>query len=360
MKNYIIFLLLASSLIFLSNCKKPPKVIPDPILSENLVINNFSINIPNSLSQYDYPEDIDSITGNQVYSKLKNFLYETKNIDKLINAAVNDIYKMELAEEKSFNYMSQRDQRTKHVSLIYNVNRNNTFWDYELLITDKLDGDAFQVVWNNSPVLVHAVMFPKNFDRSNYDAGYDSTYLKIEYSEGNSPYTKQSKIYAKNLPIDQTNEFSINNIEVFIGETTELTEIYGNTNHPNTTLIDNSINTGFNWAFSARYLNSDKIAAVKLGLPPSNLIANDSLFTTYSVYNVLHNELLNLYPTGDSTQFASFLSDAGEYGFYDSISFKGCDRTIDTINFTNTFLNMSNLIPFAPNELNDIDIFFYQ
>lgn len=159
--------------------------------------------------------------------------------------------------------------------------------------------------------------------------------------------------------------YDLNNLKLFAGLKGNIVEVYGNSNHPYAIFTDTTVR-GFDYAFTGRADTSQNIGVVNLGLPPTTLTLTDSVFTTYSIYNLLstqyHKILDPLATTPAAKQWVSdtiksYLQTAKIPAYFEKGGFIGCGTTLPD-GFTSSFVNISSLKPYIPLDIKNLKIVF--
>jgi hypothetical protein len=319
-----LFVLLA--VMILSSCEKDefdPFDKPDTILPDR-----FMVEIPSSISTaYSLKSgQVDTLKGNDIYQMLGAFIAVGEHGAELAQNIMLSIAVLNLNRPLELTFISDADGRNKHVKIVENAHFEETIWQYRMTIADIEDGDSkfgLQVFWSWNPLKGIAILNPWNLDR-NTEAEYAETNFRIDYSEaGNLGYEAHMFVSFSGFPMpDPTeNPFGLDKMKMFVGKNGDLVTVYGNSSHPNAQFFSNE--TGFNWAFVAAGYENQNIAVAEVGLPPIDLDASDrvTLLETYSIYNVLRDQVLLVWPTINPEILDAYLYNTQAPGFFNQDGF---------------------------------------
>lgn len=350
--------------VFFYGCKKDDKTTDEP--KPNIVPKTFAVIIPSSVNAAVSSKDFksstqDTLEGNDAYQMLRGFVAVASGAAQITNDIMTAIYAHNLSQPTSFNFTGDDDHRLKHCDVIAGAIYNNVNYQYRLTITDSLNVNAvgIQVFWNTSPIKGIAILNPYNIDRIHHDISYANTRYMIEYSEAETTYQKQMTVSIAGIPL--SGNWSINNMKMFVGKNNDLLTMYGNTNHPMVTIVDVNNPMDRSYSFVAHVNDLLNIAVAKVGLPPSLLAQNDSVLTEYSLYNVLHADIVAAFPTLPQTYIDTYLLTAKSPAYFmGNTGFIGCGTTVPSFAGFNdaTFLDIANLKPYIPNDVRTLTISF--
>jgi hypothetical protein len=191
--------------------------------------------------------------------------------------------------------------------------------------------------------------------------------VEIDYSENpenTNGYDAIMAVAISNMPLDSTDRFSVRNLKMFVGRKGNRVDVYGNSDHPLAWLIIPRTRPGFDWAFVASSNMEQNIGVAEVGLPPNNLNvrSRNVILGTYSIYNVLYQELYQwiLNSTGippDSTWLSARLQNAKSPGYFDANGFvqAGSAPSDGYQSLESTILQ---LVPYNPAEIADLQVSF--
>lgn len=323
-------LMLFSVLFIVASCEKDPFG-PDR-KPDSIVPDRFMVEIPQSISSSSTLKSaqIDTLSGNAVYEHLRTFIQVGEYAAEMAQNIMLSIATLNLNRPLELTFISDEDGRPKHVKIVENVMFENFNWQYQLTITDVgsanepgQTGHALQVFWSWNPLRGIAIVNPYNINR-NIEEQFTETLFRIDYSEaGNLGYEAHMIVSITGLPLPNPlhNPFGIDKMKMFAGRNGDMVTVYGNSQHPNARFFSNE--TGFNWAFVAAGFESQDIAVAEVGLPPMGLDASDreTLLETYSIYNVLRNQVLSVWPNIDLSVLNAYLDNTRAPGYFNHTGF---------------------------------------
>lgn len=347
--------------IILSNCndKDLDQTKPDPVLNNSIVPDDYVIDIPDALS-FDVSlaggrvlQD-NTIAGEDIYESLRGFIWVGESSVEILVELFNNIFNAEVENLISFSVTSDDDGRQKD----FLINQNSTFeqvdFRYDLTMTDADGSLAARILWSLDPVEIVAILSPYHINR-NEDASLENAVLRIDYSEDDDDYNETMQVAISGLPEAADD---LNNLKMFIGKTDNLLDIYGNSNHPNLTIIDSTFTGGRNYAFVARANEEAEIGVAAIGLPPSAVDTNEDIIDDFSVFNVLESEL-NAVGITDQALIDQILANAIAPAYFDNDGFISSGPNIPAnLPFTEDFIDLSELTPFVPREIRDLSVSF--
>ncbi len=360
--SLILIAVLAVAITFTS-CKKDKD-----LTKADIIPQNFKVDVPNSLTKTPAKASKDDVlNGNDIYGHLSTFIAVGEGSADIVQSIMRSIRQYDLDQAMSFSYQSDEDGRTKNVVIIENSEFEGTNWEYELTMTDADSetnsdgGKAMQIFWNNSPVKGTAILKPFNLNKNDQDVWSDeNTMYRIDYSEIDATYDATMKVYISGLvlpdPSVGENKFAMETMKMFVGKKGDIVDVFGNSNHPNANFFDENT-VGFNWAFAASGDESVDRAVAEVGLPPSNSdeTSRTVLLGDYSIYNVFHDELIELgYQEND---IADYLVNTQAPGYFNSDGFVAAG-TAPSDAYANAEASMSNLTPYNPILISNLDIQF--
>jgi len=146
-------------------------------------------------------------------------------------------------------------------------------------------------------------------------------------------------------------------MKLFVGAKDGIVDVYGNTAHPNAKFLSEKV--GYNWAFVASADDGEDIAVVELGLPRNSIDTDDRvvLLEENSIYNVLYNEVMTVWPNSSQELVAAWLANTEAPGFFNSRGFiQGGEAP------SNLYLPLVDriqlLTPFNPAQISALEINF--
>jgi len=360
MKNsdFILMLLILATVI--TGCNKDD----DDDMDQSIMLDrSIAVDIPESISKsaLQKGEKGDTLQGQDIYENLRSFISVGEKSAEWIDSFLTVISTYNIYYPVSFDFPNPVDGRTKSVVVTADVSYVGNSWEYEMKIHDQDGSNAMQVLWNRDPAALEAIIQPYNMDRTSFDITYCDVMYRIQYAEDiSSGYERYMIVSIAGLPLDPTNPYSLDNLKMFAGSNGDIVDLYGNSNHPDAYLIDTDNVPGLNWAFGARGNTSENIGVAQIGLPPCSHSGTTDIFDTYSIYDVLYNELIVIFPS-DSVQVNAYLTNTDVPGYFDCNGFVSCGTDIpaNPAYTANGFNDLTGLDPFAPNTVHDMVIDFY-
>lgn len=360
--NLILSVVFALAIAF-TGCKKDKE-----LTKADIIPQNFKVDVPASLTNSAAKADKDGVlNGNDIYGHLTTFIAVGNGSADIVQSIMRAIRQYDLDQAMSFSYQSDEDGRTKNVVIIENSEFEGSNWEYQLTMTDADSetnadgGKAMQIFWNNSPVKGIAILKPFNFNKEDQDEwSGENTMYRIDYSEVDAIYDATMKVYISGLVLPDAsigeNKFAMETMKMFVGKKGDIIDVFGNSNHPNANFFDENT-VGFNWVFAAAGDESVDRAVAEVGLPPSNLdeTSRTVLLGDYSIYNVFHDELIELgYQESD---IADYLVNTQAPGYFNNDGFVVAGQAPSDA-YANAETSMSNLTPYNPVLISNLNIQF--
>jgi hypothetical protein len=330
--------------------------------------DKFRVDIPSSISNTQEMKSAegDTISGNEMYEHLTNFIAIGDAAAELVEEIMLAIGEYNLSQEISFTYTGD-DGREKFLQVIADVTFEGKTWAFQLTVTDTQSEDeadggiGMQVFWNANPIDGIAILKPYNIDRIN-DSELGEAMYRIDYNElGANGYDAEMTVYISDLPMlsPLVDPYGVDNLKMFAGKNGDYVDVYGNSNHPNAKFYNDDV--GFDWAFVASCDESIDVATAEVGLPPNTLNASDrqTLLVTHSIYNVFEVQILDIYPGLDQAIIDAYLFNTQAPAYFDANGFVVGGTAPD-----NTFNQVADriitLTPFNPSQINSLTISFKQ
>lgn len=367
------FLSLLIAVVLLLGFVSCDDAIETPNKGENIMPEQFTIDIPESISNANFASNgrsngrvaQDELNGNEIYQLLALYIAVGEGSGDLLEAIIGSITTLGIDRPLYISYESDDDGRTKNLEVVENVAYKGTTYEYMLTITDSEsennadEGKAMQIFWNRSPVRGVAILKPYNIDRIK-DANAGDALYKIEYTEESEfGYDAHMIVTIDNLPLENPLEdpFSISTLKMFVGRSGDLVDVYGNSNHPNAKFFTQD--AGFNWAFVASGSESADIGVAEVGLPPNNLDASDreSLLVDYSIKQVFSDQILSVWPNLDQNLIDQYLFNTEAPGFFNNEGFiQG--GTAPSAVYDPLVSRIQDLVPYNPTDISSLEITF--
>lgn len=360
MRNYLFLIPLIAFVLF--SCSKDENTSPNDMNDEDKIPQNFKVDIPSSLSEdtrgkNDKSACGDTICGAELYKNLRFFVHVGESAADVIERIMNGIRKHNINRAMSISFTSDEDSREKDLVVEENITFEGTDYEFCLTISDN-DNKAIQVFWNTNPISGVAILDPYHINQTTTD--YDILY-KVAYAEATTNYEHQMEVDIYNLPVTPLDSGSINNLKMFVGKNGDLLDVYGNTNHPLIGGIfkyNTAYEQGANYAFVAKVDESQDIAVVELGLPPSILTSSDEVLSTYGIRNVLMEHLTGAFPSVDTNFLAPYIEDARPPGYFDDTGFLSGGVDPNNGKDYSALVDLSGLAPFVPADIDNLTIEF--
>lgn len=360
MKKIIPFILLVVIASFNYSCVED-EPLQEPI--EVVFPESFSVDIPESISSSAkgglngrLEGDGDGIIeGNEIYQSVPFFINiadESGNILEFI-LVVGRV--LETYQVTSYDFVSDDDGREKNITINHNVIKSGVDYEYEMLVYDVTDNAlALQLLWNTNPVNGVAILQPYNIDRVK-NVNTPNAMLKIEYSESDTDYDATMLVSISGLVTVENGD--IDNLKLFAGKKGDIVEVRGNSNHPNVQIIDPNFTGGRNYAFVGRGDEVNNIGVINLALPPSS-VTTEQVFTDYNVHDVLQAEI-NVVANLDQAIIDQILREAHSPAYFnETVGFITSGVGNEPSGFSSAFIDLSELVPFAPISVRDMEINF--
>ena len=355
------FLLLGAVLVIanFSSCKKEEE---EP--KTNIVPSSFVVDVPSAINSPNATgskaTESDTLNGNVIYGNLRTFIHVGCAAANVVNTIIYSIYVHNINQAMTFDYVSNTDQRTKHVEVIEGASLNGMYYSFKMTITDA-GAKAVQVFWNTNPVKGVAILSPYDINRTLSNV-FASTRYMVEYSEAENAYEKQMVVSIANYPTSiQGTTNAINNLKMFAGKNGNLITLWGNSNHPAATIIDPS-QVGKDYAFIAHADAALNTGCAQVAITPTDVNSTSNIFSTYSVYNVLNSAINTVYPGIPQNQINSYLSNTSAPAYFVAPQgFVSCGTNVPASPsgaFPASFVNLSGLTPYIPNDVKNLSISF--
>jgi len=360
MKTYkFLFLAIIAGILSFTACNPVNKTVQDS--SVNLP-DKFSVDMPSSISNGNGKKMAagDTLTGGDLYEHLRTFISIGDFSSNFVEEIMKAINQFNLAQSMNITYVSDDDGRTKSLVVVENATFEGAQYNFGLTVKDSNDF-AMQVFWNNDPVKGTAIVSPYNFDRTSNEK-YSKTKYRVDYSEaGDMGYEKHMIVSISDYPIDD--KFGLDNLKMFVGKNGDNIDVFGNSNHPKLWLYTDA-NVGHDWAFVSRANLSSNIAMAKVALPPMELTTTDSLFEKYNFKEIISKEIHRIYDeqygfNAVEIFLQGYLKNTQQPAYFDATGFIAAGLDNQPSNFSNDFVDLSNLTPYIPNDIRQLEIKFY-
>ena len=316
-------------------------------------------------------EDTPVPKGEDVYNGLIGFISLGNDAAEFIEEIITGL--REEDEIDQITSFTGEDDRVKNVVVKSNVGFENKNWEHQVTVIDSLskknpdEGKAIQIFWNENPVQVIVIIKLTNHIRSedletegdeDDEEGFllvasENTVARINYTESGSNYDAEMEVLISGLKLLPEDPHSISVLHMFVGKKGDIVDVFGNSNHPNGELFPNKV--GYNYAFVASGSVTEGVAAVELGLPPSNLNESDRevLLTKYSLKKVLTDEIVKLEGLDQATIDAILEDVSAPAYFGDELGFISGGESPGS-EWNQVAVRLKNLSPYNPLETNNL------
>ena len=361
MKQITTLLILA---IFFSSCTKDQG-------AKNTMPTKLSVNIPDNLSTAAASRSVQStnlMDGADTYEMIRAFIATAEGAAEVVESITTSLHEHKIDQVMDFPFVGD-DGRNKRMMVEEDKDYKGTTWDLKLTATDKaLNDTAIQVFWNKGEAAGIAILHPYHMNRE--DNGDVNAVYKIDYSELESAY--DARMIVEVSVTGNDDEWSLNKIKLFAAKIGDEFVLYGNSNHPNVGSVFSSYTEGANYVFTAKSNETDDIAVAEIALPPSTLTHTDNILKTYSVEDVLKDEVVKQLHDGgeiDTTTFTEAdwiayhenldaqIINLGAPAYFNEDGFISAGASLPT-GFTEVFVDMSDLSPYIPIDIKNLEIKF--
>jgi len=321
----------------------------------------FSVDIPSAISKSTgglngrKADDGDGlIEGEEIYAALPHFIRLGEASAEVVELTLRIGAVLEAANIRTYTIEDGDDGRAKRFDINEGVNRGGVDYQFEMTMTDVDDQElALQLLWNTNPVEGVGILRPYYIDRVESD-DLDA-YVRINYSEDDPIYDATMTVSIAGAEIME--EGDLDNLKMFVGQSGAIVDVFGNSNHPDVTLIDPNFAGGRNYAFVGRGDETKNLGVVKLALPPSDVETSDVL-EAYSVFNVLEEEIDAVVALDQETK-EFILAEAGAPAYFDGSGFVSSGETVPD-GFELGFIDLEGMSPFVPVQVRDLAISFLE
>ncbi|SMD32031.1 hypothetical protein SAMN04488029_0369 [Reichenbachiella faecimaris] len=348
-------LLILSTIFFLA-CSDEKDQLDD--LQSTELPDSFTVDIPSTLSNpaglsAGRVKESQELSASDIYGGLRGFIYVGENAADALEEIIKVAAVAQVAGLSEFTIESEDDGVSKTFNFNQDVTYASVTYDNEMRITDE-DGDlALQVVWNTDPVSGTAILNPYYLDHTEGEDLID-TFYRLDYSESADGNTQEMTVSISGIPLDE----GLNNLKMTVIKTGDIVEVFGNSNHPNLTIISEELVQDRNYAFRARADESNDIAVAEVALPPSSVETAD-VMEDYSIYTVLDAEIKSAGVT-DQDEIDAYLANAVPPAYFDDvIGFLGAGEEVPANDgFTSEFIDLSDLAPYVPHDIANMTVGF--
>lgn len=319
----------------------------------------FTVDIPSTLSNSAGLEagrihkTGESISGADIYGALREFIHIGEQAAEVLQEIVIVVGIVHAVDVETFTITSEDDGRQKTFTFSDEVTYGGTAFEHEMIVEDEDGSLALQVVWNSNPVNGTAIMNPYHLNRLEGEQ-FIETFYRLDYQESEDSDTKAMTVMVDGFP----NEGELDKLIMTVVNSGDIYEVYGNSNHPDLTLINEELSTDRNYAFVARADDANEIAVAEVALPPSS-VETDDVMDDYSIYSVFEEEIKSI---GISNQevIDAILTNAQPLAYFDETTgFLGSgDNVPENEAFNIGFIHLSALSPYIPSDVASLTVGF--
>lgn len=365
------FLMLISALLIipLSSCDEDAENLNDGAID---IPTSFRVDVPASLTAgtsgariaaVDPDKEIDpGFEGSGLYEALRAYITIADGSAEIVETLMKTVKAIRRNNLTTFDFISDDDKREKSVEIIESPTVNGVSWKAGLVMKDKeADAVAFTLYWNPSPLEGIATFNVYQFDQTN-DILTQNTFYQIEYSEATTRYEQEMTVSISGIPKNNEDKWYVKNMKMTVGKSGDIVEVVGNSIHPTAPFFqDQECNEGLSYSFVAKADEAKKISLASLGLPPSCQTNTDSVFTSFSLFTILDNWLLKVFPNSTEDARNLILKDAQSPAYFSAAKgFIGAGTDAKPADFETDFVDLSGLSSFVPKDISDLSIAFPQ
>lgn len=348
--------ILIFGVLFLLACSEEKDKIDD-IDSGNLP-NQFTVDIPSTLSN---PSGLSAgrvkenqqLSASDIYGGLRGFIYVGEQAAVALEEIIKVAAVVKISGLDEFTIESDDDGVSKTFTFNTNVSYGSTSYANEMIVTDEGGEMALQVVWNNSPVSGTAILNPYYLDHNEGQELID-TFYRLDYQESLDGDTQEMTVSISGIPLEE----GLDNLKMTVTKNGDVVEVFGNSNHPDLTIVNENNPVDRNYAFIARADVSNDVAVAEVALPLSSEETND-VMEDYSLHSVIDADIKSVGIT-DQDAIDSYLEHAVPPAYFDDITgFLGAGDDVPTNEgFTSEFIDLSDMSPYVPKDVASLSVTF--
>ncbi len=360
--SFVAFLL---GVMFFTACEN---TFDSPGPESSILPDQLTVDIPTSLSQDVSAKKsaaVDTLKGGEIYRHLVFFIHAGEHSARLVKHVIRGLQIYHIENVITLTYVSDDDGRIKNLVVVEAPEFEGVVWEYGLTITDAESegnddgGKAMQIFWNSRPKEGITLIKPYNLDRTN-ESRMAEAMFRIDYSgAGDLGYDHQMIVSIADMPsIDPLlDPFAMDGMKMFVGKKGDFVDVFGNSSHPNAKFLTEKV--GYNWAFVASGSESEDIAVAEVGLPLSTVDSEDRtvLLERNSVYNVLYNEVMTVWPNASEEILNAWLTNTQAPGFFSEDGFiQGGEAPGEE--YLPLVRRIQDLSPYNPKSIANLELFF--
>jgi len=367
--SFFSFVVLLMGILFFTACENTfdngPGLDETTILPEQL-----SVDIPSALSQeatdLKSAAVIEPLKGRDIYGHLRFFIHAGDHAGRTVKHIIYALRRYNIDQVKTVTFESEDDGRIKNLVVVEGPEFDGRTWDYGLTITDAESegepdgGKAMQIFWmHRNPKEGITLIKPYNLDRT-HDREMAKAMFRIDYSgAGELGYDHHMLVSIADMPsMDPLlAPFAMDGMKMFVGQKGDKVDVFGNSSHPNAKFLTEKV--GYNWAFVGSASREDNVAVVELGIPLSTVDSEDRsvLLKENSVYNLLYNEVLTIWPDASEEILNQWLIHTEAPGFFNTHGFiQGGEAP--GAEYLPLVDRIQDLVPYNPKDIASLEINF--
>ena len=220
----LVFLLI----IGFSSCSDNENDGPSSGKDESYIPSQFLLDIPDLISDNSQVNESDPADV-RVYQGIKSFIKTAENDALTVQNVIQSIRSNHLNLEKEFAVISESDGQTKYANISNDVTKNGKTYDYELLVKDKDNNLALQVLWDEKPFDGVAIFSPYHLD--NTDTSKIGVFYRVDYAEQKNGFDKKMLVQTS-YPTSQISNRPYNRLKMLVTEGNNVISVSGNGNLP--------------------------------------------------------------------------------------------------------------------------------
>ena len=348
--------LLIFGAFFLAACSEEKDKIEDAQSAD--LPDKFTVDIPSTLRNpaglsAGRMKESQELSASDIYGGLRGFIYVGEQAADALEEIIKVAAVAQVAGLSEFTIESDEDGASKTFNFNEDVTYASVTYANEMKVTDE-DGDlALQVVWNTNPVSGTAILNPYYLDHTEGEELID-TFYRLDYSESADGNTQQMTVSISGIPLDE----GLNNLKMTVTKTGDIVEVFGNSNHPGLTIVNENAPLDRNYAFIGRADATNDVAVAEVALPPSSVETND-VMEDYSLYAVIDADIKSVGIT-DQDAIDAYLANAVPPAYFDDVTgFLGAGEDVPAHEaFTSEFIDLSELSPFVPSDIAGLSVEF--
>ncbi|MEN8156670.1 MAG: hypothetical protein ABFS10_06955 [Bacteroidota bacterium] len=365
--SFYSFVTLLAGALFFTACEN---FNDGPDTGNTILPETLTVEIPSALiadvAMHKSAAAVDTLKGREIYGHVRFFIHAGDQAAQITRHVIFAIQRYNIDMVKTVTYESEDDGRIKNLVVVEAPEFEGRTWEYGLTITDagsegnEDGGKALQIFWNHqNPKEGITIIKPYNLNRSEHGRWAEAMY-RIDYSgAGELGYDHHMIVSIADLPEIEPllAPFAMDGMKMFVGKKGDQVDVFGNSSHPNAKFLTEKV--GYNWAFVASASIEEDIAVVELGLPLSTVDSDNRtvLLEENSIYNVLYNEVMTIWPNSSEALLNAWLTNTEAPGYFNKGGFiQGGEAPGDE--FLPLVEQIAGLAPYNPMTIANLEIIF--